>query len=357
MAEDTSKQKTRRKGTKREPLSSGATQTAGEAKPSFMSKAFKPKPKAETTASNAKTSTKKASSKKASDKKPNNATKTADQARAERIKHSRKVSFKTVRTVFIVLLSLAIFAGIAFLVLRSSSIFAITNIQVEPTEHVTNEQIQKLIAVEEGTTLLNMDESLITEELQKDPWVASATYERQFPNTLRITIIERKVTAIVALSSGPVAWYLGENNVWLEADQLTVPEGKTTATVALEKATSEGKLLVTDVPATVSPVAGTTATDAEIQAVMQYQSTFSSELTSQIVSYSASSVDAISVTLTNGVQVALGSPTQITDKEKVILAMLKQFPGELTYLNVRTPASPTYRRVSTGNVQSGSGVS
>ena len=337
MAEDTSKQKTRRKGTKREPLSSGAAQTAGEAKPSFMSKAFKPKPKAETTASDAKTSTKKASS-----KKPNNATKTADQARAERIKHSRKVSFKTVRTVFIVLLSLAIFAGIAFLVLRSSSIFAITNIQVEPTEHVTNEQIQKLIAVEEGTTLLNMDESLITEELQKDPWVASATYERQFPNTLRITIVERKVTAIVALSSGPVAWYLGENNVWLEADQLTVPEGKTTAT---------------DVPATVSPVAGTTATDAEIQAVMQYQSTFSSELTSQIVSYSASSVDAISVTLTNGVQVALGSPTQITDKEKVILAMLKQFPGELTYLNVRTPASPTYRRVSTGNVQSGSGVS
>ena len=306
MAEDTSKQKTRRKGTKREPLSSGAAQTAGEAKPSFMSKAFKPKPKAETTASDAKTSTKKGSSKKASDKKLNNATKTADQARAERIKHSRKVSFKTVRTVFIVLLSLAIFAGIAFLVLRSSSIFAITNIQVEPTEHVTNEQIQKLIAVEEGTTLLNMDESLITEELQKDPWVASATYERQFPNTLRITIVERKVTAIVALSSGPVAWYLGENNVWLEADQLTVPEGKTTATVALEKATSEGKLLVTDVPATVSPVAGTTATDAEIQAVMQYQSTFSSEL---------------------------------------------------TYLNVRTPTSPTYRRVSTGNVQSGSGVS
>ena len=255
------------------------------------------------------------------------------------------------------MLSLALLAGIAFLVLRSSSVFAITNIQVEPTEHVSNEQIQKLIAVEEGTTLLNMDESLITQELQKDPWVASATYERQFPNTLRITITERKVTAIVALSSGPVAWYLGENNVWLEADQLNVPEGKTTATVALEKATSEGELLITDVPATVSPVAGTTATDAEIQAVMQYQSTFSSELTSQIVSYSASSVDAISVTLTNGVQVALGSPTQIADKEKVILAMLKQFPGELTYLNVRTPASPTYRRVSTGNVQSGSGVS
>ena len=352
MAEDTSKRATRRKGTKRESLSADNAQLKGTTKPSFMSKAFKPKPKAETTPSEAQILAKKPAA-----KKPTNVTKTAAQARAERIKHSRKISFKAVRTVLIVLFGLAVLSGVGFLVLRSSSIFAITNIQVDPTEHVTNEQIQKLIVVEEGTTLLNMDESLITQELQKDPWVASATYERQFPNTLHITITERRVTALVALSSGPVAWYLGENNVWLEADQLNVPEGKTTATVALEKATSEGELLITDVPATVSPVAGTTASDAEIQAVMEYQSTFSSELTSQIVSYSASSVDAISVTLTNGVQVALGSPTQIADKEKVILAMLKQFPGELTYLNVRTPASPTYRRVSTGNVQSGSGVS
>lgn len=156
MAEDTSKQTTRRKGTKREPLSSDSVQTTVATKPSFMSKAFKPKQKAEATASDVKSSAKKVSAKKL-----NNATKTAAQARAERIKHSKKVSFKVVRTVFIVLLSLALLAGIAFLVLRSSSVFAITNIQVEPTEHVTNEQIQKLIAVEEGTTLLNMDESLI----------------------------------------------------------------------------------------------------------------------------------------------------------------------------------------------------
>ena len=59
MAEDTSKQTTRRKGTKREPLSSGAAQTTGATKPSFMSKAFKPKPKVEATASDAKPSAKK----------------------------------------------------------------------------------------------------------------------------------------------------------------------------------------------------------------------------------------------------------------------------------------------------------
>ena len=61
MAEDTSKQPTRRKGTKREPLSSGTTQAAGATKPSFMSKAFKPKPKVEATVSDAKSSAKKIS--------------------------------------------------------------------------------------------------------------------------------------------------------------------------------------------------------------------------------------------------------------------------------------------------------
>ncbi len=52
---------------------------------------------------------------------------------------------------------------------------------------------------------------------------------------LRITI-RRKVTAIVALT-GPVA---GENN-----NISAVPEGKITATVALEKATSEGESAIT----------------------------------------------------------------------------------------------------------------
>lgn len=350
MAEDTSKHTTRRKGTKRVASSDLSQKTKT---PSFIKSASKSKGQA----GKVHTDKKKNAAQKSSSKRLNSTAKTASQARAERIKHSKKVSFKTVRIIFVCLIVLVIVLGVAFLFLRSSSVFAITNIQVEPTEHVTNEQIQKLIAVEEGTTLLNMDESLITEELQKDPWIASATYEKQFPNTLKITITERKVTALVALSSGSVAWYLGEGNIWLEESQLNVPEGKTTSTVALEKASSEGELLITDVPATVSPVAGAPATDAEILAVMQYQNTFSFELKSQIVNYSASSVDGISVTLSNGVQVALGAPTQIADKEKVILAMLKQFPGELTYLNVRTPASPTYRRVSTGNVQSGSGVS
>ena len=74
-----------------------------------MSKVFKPKPKVEATGSDAKSSVKKIST-----KKPNNATKTAAQARAERIKHSRKVSFKAVRTAFYRLLSLPFSLALLF---------------------------------------------------------------------------------------------------------------------------------------------------------------------------------------------------------------------------------------------------
>ena len=47
----------------------------------------------------------------------------------------------------------------------------------------------------------------------------------------------------------------------------------------------------------------------------------------------------------------------VEDKEKVILRMIEQYAGEMTYLNVRVPSSPTYRRVAGGNTQNGTGIS
>jgi len=150
---------------------------------------------------------------------------------------------------------------------------------------------------------------------------------------------------------------LSDEGTWLQKVDLSVGENGSLSAAALAQAEKDGVLLVSDVPATVNPVAGAPATDEVIKAVLTYQSTFTSELTSQIVSYSAASSDSINITLTNGIQVALGSPTQIEDKEKVILRMIEQYAGEMTYLNVRVPSSPTYRRVAGGNTQNGTGIS
>ena len=53
---------------------------------------------------------------------------------------------------------------------------------------------------------------------------------------------------------------------------------------------------------------------------------------------------------------SLGNPTQIEQKAAVLTQILEQYPGEITYINVRVPSSPSYRRIDSGTVQPGSGA-
>ena len=53
-------------------------------------------------------------------------------------------------------------------------------------------------------------------------------------------------------------------------------------------------------------------------------------------------VDAISVFHSNGLEVALGEPTDVSLKERVVTGLLDQVQG-ITYIDVRNPESPTYR--------------
>ena len=246
--------------------------------------------------------------------------------------------------------------GVVFLVLSNTSAFRITSIDAVASDHVSADDIQKLANVEEGTTLLNVDTNAITRNLMKNPWVASVSIEREFPDKLKISVTERKVEAVVVMSSRSVAWYLGEGEVWLEPANLDVSDGESTDDVGLEKATSVGAILITGVPATVDPVAGSKATDDVIAAVRSYLDGFSSDFSSQIVSYNASTLDSISCTLSSGVEVSLGAATSIEAKESVITEILAKYSGKVTYINVRVPSKPSYRMVNSDNVQQGSGT-
>lgn len=246
--------------------------------------------------------------------------------------------------------------GVAFLVLSNTSTFQITSIDAVATDHVSADDIQKLANVEEGTTLLNVDTNAITQNLMKNPWVASVNVEREFPDKLKISVTERTVEAVVVMSSRSVAWYLGEGEVWLEPVNLDVSDGQSADDVALEKATSIGAILITGVPATVDPVAGSKATDDVITAVRSYLDGFSSDFASQIVSFTAPSEASISCVLASGVEVSLGSPTDISSKEEVVKSLLAEYPDELTYINVRVPSSPSYRKIDSTDVTAGTGA-
>ena len=208
-----------------------------------------------------------------------------------------------------------------------------------------------------GSTLLNVDTGALEESIKREPWVGSVGFERLFPNTLKITITEQVPDMLVVMSSGSVGWYLGTAGSWIEPTRIEAAEGQSVDDAALALAQSEGCLLVSGVPSTVDPEASAPATDAVLDAIEQFREGFSSDFASQIVRFSAPAPENISCTLASGVEVSLGAPTDIEEKEAIVSAYLEQHPNSLVSINVRVISSPAYREIASDNVQQGNGVS
>lgn len=111
---------------------------------------------------------------------------------------------------------------------------------------------------------------------------------------------------------------------------------------ALALARQDGAVLFTDIASDVEPSEGSKVSSDVITAGLEYVSGFSSDFLAQIDCLSLESVDAISVFLSNGIEVALGGPTDVSLKERVVTGLLDQVQG-ITYIDVRNPESPTYR--------------
>lgn len=274
-----------------------------------------------------------------------------------RRQHQRQGQVRALGTVVGAIIALGLVALVAYFALRNSSSFSVDNVDVEPTLHVSESDVANLLRIEDGTTLLNVDTAQIESQLKKDPWVASVSVERQFPHTLKLTVNEQAVDALVVMNSGSMGWYLGSSGTWIQPVKIEAASGQSVNDAALALARSEGALLITGVPATVEPAAGSAATDDVLSAVKSFREGFSSSFLSQIVSFDATSADAISCVMESGVQVSLGSATNISYKEQVASALLQKYPGQLTYINVRVPSTASVRKIGSSDVTQGSGAS
>ena len=264
-----------------------------------------------------------------------------------------------IRTIIITLVLLAALlaaALVGFIVLSNMPVFTITSIDTADTEHLTKENIAKLADVPEGTTLLTIDEVAVSENLMRNPWGKEVSFAREFPDKLQISVTERVVGCLVKMSTGSVCWLLGDDNVWIEPVNLTVKDGQSADDAALALAQEMGAVLVTDVPMSMSPTAGSAAADDELKAVSAYQEQFSEAFAAQIVRFSAAGPESISCTLKSGVEVSLGMPTNIDLKEEVITSILERHPSQITYINVRVPSQPSYRRLGVETVTDGTGI-
>ncbi len=249
---------------------------------------------------------------------------------------------------FIALLSVVGLVAVcllSYVILLHTAAFKIENLQVAPTEHLTQEEIDKIVVVDTEATLLNVDMSQVVAELKNNPWVESVHIQKQFPDTLTVEIVERQVFALTLIGPENAAWYIGADFHWIEPAKIETNKDEAVREAALRIAKDSSFYLVYDLSAEINPEPGVLVDIPILQDVKKISSEVDESLRSQILAFSAPARDSISLRLSNGIEIAFGAADEIANKEKVINAILGQHENQVTYINVRNPAKPTYRKI------------
>jgi cell division protein FtsQ len=97
--------------------------------------------------------------------------------------------------ILLTIVAVASAIGIAWLIVQSP-LLAVDTITVKGTARESQSAVEAAAGVRTGTALLFVDTGEVARRVEALPWVAKATVDRDLPNGLTITVIERS----------PVAW-------------------------------------------------------------------------------------------------------------------------------------------------------
>jgi cell division protein FtsQ len=109
----------------------------------------------------------------------------------------------TRRSLVIGLGLLAVALG-GYLIARETPLFAIDHVDVQGGSPRVARQVRQALASLEGRPLVGLDGSAVLRMVDALPTVVSASYDRDFPNTLRITVVPERPAAV--LRSGTGSW-------------------------------------------------------------------------------------------------------------------------------------------------------
>jgi len=120
--------------------------------------------------------------------------------------------------------------------------FALREIAIGPTEHVSTDEIAELAGVRPGDRLLAIDPDEVAARLTTHPWILSARVRRDLPSTLAIDVTERRAVASALLGA---LYLLDENGrpfkhaTFGEADGLPIVTGVNRDQYGAARTTSE----------------------------------------------------------------------------------------------------------------------
>ena len=207
-----------------------------------------------------------------------------------------------------------------YLLARETALFAIDRIEVRGGSPQVARQVQSALASLVGRPLVGLDGSAVLARVDALPTVVSASYDRSFPHTLRITVVPERPAAV--LRRGPDSWLLSRHGRVMER----LPA---TAVLRLPRIWISTR----------TPV----RTGAELTAAGAASAARAAGLAAAF----AARVDSASVTngtlvfhLRSGLALLLGDGRDIKLKVAVAARVLAILPTGSTFLDVSSPGRP-----------------
>ncbi len=111
-----------------------------------------------------------------------------------------------------------------------AGLMTVQHVSIAGTARIDRRDILSLLELPEESSLLLLDRSRLTRQVEAHPWVASASVGRALPHTLSVIVVERKPAMLVPHAGG--AWLVDKEGVALvfESD---VPVGRLPTLVGL----------------------------------------------------------------------------------------------------------------------------
>jgi len=214
---------------------------------------------------------------------------------------------------------LAIALG-GYLVARETSLFAIDRIEVHGASPRVAVQVRQTLASLVGRPLVGLDGSALLQKVDALPTVVSASYDRAFPHTLRITVVPERPAAV--LRRGPDSWLVSTHGRVMEQLSSTALPRLPRVWISTRTAVRLGAEL-------------TTAGTAAAAHAVGLAGAFRARVTS------ASYTDGVLVFhLRSGLELLLGNGGDIKLKVAVAERVLAVLPAGSTFLDVSSPGRP-----------------
>jgi cell division protein FtsQ len=217
-------------------------------------------------------------------------------------------------------LGLLALAGGAYAAARETTVFAVRQVVVTGGTPDVRAQVRRALAPMLGASLVGLDGSRLVRHIDALPTVVAAAYDRDFPHTLRVSVVPE--TSVAVLHRGHQTW-------------LVSARGRVVAHVAR----STFPLLPRIWVPSATPVTAGAFLGPAVGGTAARSLALATRFPARIATAALQRGDLV-FRLRSGLELRLGDPTDIRLKLAIARGALAQLPAGSAYLDVSVPGRP-----------------